>query len=181
MIFVWLNLITGCSRSRSCSKKSISTRFSGELENLRRNFEFRNFEFQNFFRFYLIWLTTTRLFENRMKPEVTGNDSPNRDRHFQLSGFHSMYTRPLMVSKFNLGIQTWSYYVISKRSCCTYCKLHGCIKKNNTYTVARDTEKMTPTIKIAYFGMYACFTPLLHVPRKATFDLPRIRFLNKLL
>ena len=95
MIFVWLNLITGCSRSRSCSKKSISTRFSGELENLRRNFEFRNFEFQNFFRFYLIWLTTTRLFENRMKPEVTGNDSPNRDRHFQLSGFHSMYTRPL--------------------------------------------------------------------------------------
>ena len=67
------------------------------------NFEFRNFEFQSFFRFCLIRLTTTRLFENRMKPEVTGNGSPNRDRHFQLSGFHSMYTRPLNGQQVQFG------------------------------------------------------------------------------
>ena len=44
-------------------------------------------------------------------------------------------------------------------------------------------KKMAPTIKIAYYGknMYACFTPVSHVLAKATFDLPRIRFLSKLL
>ena len=51
----------------------------------------------------MIRLTTTRLFENRMKPEVTGNGSPNRDRHFQLSGFHSMYTRPLNDQQVQFG------------------------------------------------------------------------------
>lgn len=65
--------------------------------------EILNFEFQNFFRFCLIRLATTRLFENRMKPEVTGNGSPNRDRHFQLSGFHSMYTRPLNGQQVQFG------------------------------------------------------------------------------
>ena len=38
-----------------------------------------------------------------MKPEVTGNGSPNRDRHFQLSGFHSMYTRPLNGQQVQFG------------------------------------------------------------------------------
>ena len=103
MMFVWLNLITGCSRSRSCSKIIHFDPVSGELENQRRNFEFRNFEFQNFFRFCLIRFTTTRLFEIRVKPEVTGNGSPNRDRHFQLSGFHSMYTRPLNGQQVQFG------------------------------------------------------------------------------
>ena len=33
-------------------------------------------------------------------------------------------------------------------------------------------KKMAPTIKIAYYGknMYACFTPVSHALRKATFE-----------
>ena len=82
----------------------------------------------------MIRLTTTRLFENRMKPEVTGNGSPNRDRHFQLSGFHSMYTRPLNGQQVQFGDSNIVIIRHFKKVSCISAKL-----KNTYNTITMQT------------------------------------------